>query len=161
MFSRHVKLWAFGLLGVLCMASAGFTQAFSEPADRTAASGDLAKAILAGHNAERSALGLALLSWDKRLAKDASGWANKLAKERRFEHASAELSKKKQGENLWMGTADAYTYSEMLSAWLDERGIAKSGVFPDVSRTGNWVDVGHYTQIIWPSTRKAWMCDRA
>jgi hypothetical protein len=28
------------------------------------------------------------------------------------------------------------------------------GVFPAVSRTGNWEDVGHYTQIVWPTTTR-------
>ena len=26
--------------------------------------------------------------------------------------------------------------------------------FPNVSRTGNWEDVGHYTQMIWPTTTR-------
>jgi hypothetical protein len=28
------------------------------------------------------------------------------------------------------------------------------GVFPAVSRTGNWIDVAHYTQIVWPTTTR-------
>jgi hypothetical protein len=99
-------------------------------------------------------LGLTPLAWDKMLAKDAGRWAAKLATENRFEHAYDELRRKKQGENLWMGTANAYGYAEMVSYWLDERDLAKSGVFPDISRTGNWIDVGHYSQIIWPATQK-------
>jgi hypothetical protein len=30
----------------------------------------------------------------------------------------------------------------------------RAGRFPDVSATGNWADVGHYTQIIWPTTQR-------
>ena len=26
--------------------------------------------------------------------------------------------------------------------------------FSDVSTTGNWADVGHYTQMIWPGTQR-------
>jgi hypothetical protein len=26
------------------------------------------------------------------------------------------------------------------------------GIFPDVSKTGNWADVGHYTQMVWRTT---------
>ena len=61
---------------------------------------------------------------------------------------------KNQGENLWMGTADAFRYPEMLDFWLGERTHAKSGRFPDVSKTGNWMDVAHYTQIVWPTTKQ-------
>ena len=34
------------------------------------------------------------------------------------------------------------------------RAAFRPGVFPDVSRTGRWSDVGHYTQIIWPETQE-------
>jgi len=27
-----------------------------------------------------------------------------------------------------------------------------AGAFPQVSKTGNWDDVGHYTQMIWPGS---------
>ncbi len=35
-----------------------------------------------------------------------------------------------------------------------ERGYFQPGTFPYVSRTGNWVDVSHYTQMIWSSTTR-------
>ena len=50
-----------------------------------------------------------------------------------------------------MGPPDA-TPSNMISAWGGESVYFKYGVFPDVSTTGNWMDVGHYTQIIWRNT---------
>ena len=28
------------------------------------------------------------------------------------------------------------------------------GIFPATSRTGNWIDVGHYTQMIWPTSQR-------
>jgi len=110
--------------------------------------------MLETHNKERSLQGLQRLSWDDGLARDALVWAQKLAKESKFEHAFKEIGKKGQGENLWMGTADYFSQQAMVEMWLAEKRVTKSGTFPDVSTTGNWSEVGHYTQIIWPTTQK-------
>ena len=48
-----------------------------------------------------------------------------------------------------MGTRGAYTVDQMLGSWASEGRMFPPGRFPQVSRTGNWADVGHYTQIIW------------
>ena len=40
----------------------------------------------------------------------------------------------------------------MTSAWGNEKQYFVQGIFPDVSTTGSWEDVGHYTQIIWNNT---------
>jgi hypothetical protein len=42
----------------------------------------------------------------------------------------------------------------MIDAFVEERRDFTPGTFPEVSRTGKWKDVGHYTQIIWPETQK-------
>jgi hypothetical protein len=57
-----------------------------------------------------------------------------------------------QGENLWRGTAGAFTLENMLGAWAGEKRWFKPGIFPDVSTTDRWEVVGHYTQMIWPTT---------
>ena len=57
-----------------------------------------------------------------------------------------------QGENLWMGTTGAYSIETMIGNWASERRWFRAGIFPNVSTTGNWADVGHYTQMIWPTT---------
>ena len=67
-----------------------------------------------------------------------------------LEHSGAE----DMGENLWMGTSGAFTPEDMVGAWLAERQDYQDGAFPAVSRTGNWRDVGHYTQIIWHNTKQ-------
>jgi hypothetical protein len=59
-----------------------------------------------------------------------------------------------QGENLWMGTRSAFQPEEMVNDWLSEKKAFRPGRFPMVSTSGNLADVGHYTQIIWPSTVK-------
>lgn len=110
--------------------------------------------ILAAHNAERAAMGLEPLSWSGRLAADALDWAKHLATSKRFEHAPPGEGQQAQGENLWMGTSGAFTPEDMVSAWLNERQDYQDGAFPAVSRTGNWRDVGHYTQIVWHNTRQ-------
>ena len=51
-----------------------------------------------------------------------------------------------------MGTRGAYTPEQMVGAWIAERAYYQPGVFPNVSRTGNWLDVSHYTQLIWKGT---------
>jgi Cysteine-rich secretory protein family len=132
-------------------ASAGATE---KPLQSAVGRSNFSKAMLDGHNAERAKLQLAELQWDVQLAADAKAWAEQLAASNSFEHAHDEVQTKKQGENLWMGTADGFRYPEMLDFWLGERMHAKSGRFPDVSKTGNWMDVAHYTQIVWPTTKR-------
>ena len=124
------------------------------PQENDVSSSSLELVMLKVHNDERKRLGSKSLLWDEALAQDAKGWASKLAASGRFEHAFDAIRKKNQGENLWMGTAGYFTYQQMSEMWLDERKMAKTGIFPDVTTTRNWSDVGHYTQMIWPATRK-------
>jgi hypothetical protein len=58
------------------------------------------------------------------------------------------------GENLWMGTAGFFKPERMIGHFVDEQRYFRSGYFPQVSTTGNWADVGHYTQIVWAETRE-------
>jgi Cysteine-rich secretory protein family len=104
--------------------------------------------LLAAHNGERVALKQPPLIWDEALAKRADGWAITLARTGKFDHDS----QKTDGENLWMGTRGAYNPAEMVGGWIAEKKDYKPGRFPDVSRTGQWADVGHYTQLIWGRT---------
>lgn len=108
---------------------------------------------LAEHNAERRALGLGPLRWNHALMRDARVWAESLAERRAFHH-DPDLLARQQGENLWRGARDRHAPWEMIDLFLAERRIFRPGVFPDVSTTGRWSDVGHYTQIIWPETRE-------
>jgi hypothetical protein len=58
------------------------------------------------------------------------------------------------GENLWMGPAGYFSAEDMIGGFVSERDKFRAGTFPQVSRTGNWADVGHYTQLIWPTTQE-------
>jgi hypothetical protein len=42
----------------------------------------------------------------------------------------------------------------MVGGWIAERAMFQPGVFPNVSRTGNWYHVSHYTQMIWKGTTR-------
>jgi Cysteine-rich secretory protein family len=108
------------------------------------------RAMLEEHNRPRAEVGAPPLAWDPALAADAEAYARKLAASGRFEHSGA----KGQGENLWRGTRGAYRYHQMVGGWSGEAGDYRHDVFPRVSRTGRWQDVGHYTQLVWRDTSR-------
>jgi hypothetical protein len=104
--------------------------------------------VLAAHNLYREAVGVPPLEWSDTLASSAESWARELAETNTFRHGSSEY-----GENLWKGTTGHFSPTRMVQAWGDEqRYFIQDAVFPNVSTTGNWQDVGHYTQIVWEDT---------
>ena len=110
---------------------------------------DFNQRVLAAHNAERAAIGVAPLAWNAALAADARVWADELARTGRFEHSPDEAGAEPQGENLWAGTPRAFTPEKMVGLWVSEKKDYRPGVFPNVSRSGDIEQVGHYTQLIW------------
>jgi uncharacterized protein YkwD len=108
---------------------------------------------LDAHNVARAEVGLVSLAWSDRLASDAGEWARHLARSNQYDHASPQ-QRKGQGENLWRGTRGYWSPWETVGFFVAEKRHFQPGNFPDVSRTGQWSDVGHYTQIIWPETRE-------
>jgi uncharacterized protein YkwD len=106
--------------------------------------------ILEAHNSARGAFGSPDLVWDEALQTNAQAWADHLAQTGSFAHAR----QSEDGENLWMGSASAYQLEEMVGAWIAEKQYFKHGIFPNVSTTQKWSDVGHYTQIVWKTTTK-------
>ena len=118
------------------------------------ASGGLADAnsrILAEHNRARAEVGAPPLQWDPQLAAAAASYGPALARLGRLVH-SPRAGRENQRENLWMGQQGRFGPEEMVWAWTDERRLFRPGLFPNVSMTGNWVDVAHYTQMIWKRT---------
>lgn len=109
--------------------------------------------ILGAHNAERARLKLPGLDWNPHLEREAQEWAEHLARRGRLEHADYH-TRGGTGENLWMGTSGGWDVEGMVGMFIDERQNYRHARFPDVSRTGNWADVGHYTQIVWRDTRE-------
>jgi len=151
-------LLSFGLAAVWAAAAApsaaqswGANNALS--ARLRAAHNGLSARLLAAHNAERARVGVAPLQWDPALAASAASYGPTLARIGGLQH-SPRASRPGQRENLWMGSRGVYSPEQMVGTWLQERVFFRPGTFPYVSTTGNWVDVSHYTQIIWGSTTR-------
>ena len=116
------------------------------------ADGDLLRAVvLTIHNQARIQHQVVPMEWDDKLAAEAADWANHLVGLGYMTHSTGESG---QGENIWMGTAGAFSYDVMLRDWVDEGRYFRAGQFPQISSTGDWRDVGHFTQMIWKDTRR-------
>lgn len=141
--------------GVHCKAIAAVLIAFFAwaPARAQAPLDQLSVRLLAAHNRERGSLGVAPLAWDPALAAAAASYGPQLASLGRLQH-SPKQSRPGQRENLWMGTAGAFTPEQMVASWIEEKRFFRPGIFPAVSSTGNWFDVAHYTAAIWPTTTR-------
>ena len=107
--------------------------------------------ILAAHNRERARVGVAPLRWDPTLAASAASYGPALARVGGLRH-SPKADRLGQREHLWMGTRGAYSPEQMVGNWIAEKAYYRNGQFPNVSRTGNWADVAHYTQVVWRGT---------
>jgi len=106
-------------------------------------------AILTQHNAYRSALHLPALTWSPALAADALKWAQKIARSGDGQHDRSIVGR--EGENIWWGTHDVFSYAEMIGFWGSEKKDFVYGIFPDCKSSRSAM-VGHYTQIIWKNT---------
>jgi uncharacterized protein YkwD len=104
--------------------------------------------IVAVHNKYRAQVGVPPIQWSNDLASQAQEWANYLTSNRLFQHSRV----KGEGENLWIGTSHAYSFTQMIDSFGDEKQDFIDGVFPNVSNRVNWVNVGHYTQVVWKNT---------
>lgn len=111
-------------------------------------------AVMHAHDDVRANVGAPKLVWNAELAKDAAVYAASLARTGKFAHDPQTGRSPRQGENLWMGTRDAYGYREMVGAWADEVRYFRPGLVPDNSNSGTWGDVAHYTQMIWPTSQR-------
>jgi uncharacterized protein YkwD len=118
-------------------------------------------AILAAHNAVRARVKIPPLTWSDRLADQAQAWANWLLARNKFDHNADSP----YGENLFDIRGDSATAALVVNAWDSE-----SRDYNYSSNTCRKV-CGHYTQIIWASTkqvgcgvardakREVWVCN--
>ena len=143
--SRLMKVGAAGALLAIALPAPAWGAAQS-PSEFPAR-------ILATHNSARAQLAEQPLTWDPVLAEGASTYAAQLAITNTFQHSDRH-QRLGIGENLWMGTRGYYSYEAMVGGWASERRDFVPGVFPSVSRSGNWANVGHYTQMVWPTTQR-------
>lgn len=102
------------------------------------------------HNDTRLKFGSQPLVWDRALAVSAQTYAIQLAKTGRLAHAPRE-GRGITRENLGMGML-GWGSRQMMGNWLNEERNFMPGSYPNVSRTGDWQDVSHYTQMVWPTT---------
>jgi uncharacterized protein YkwD len=104
----------------------------------------LARDMLAAHNEIRARVEVPPLRWSDRLAARAQDWANHLLQERQFYHRPHPVF----GENLFEISGGRATPADVVGDWASEardysyRANACNGV------------CGHYTQVVWSSTRE-------
>ena len=154
-------------LGLAAPAAAHDPLAKLPPAPRfLGAAGELATQLLAAHNRERAAVGHPPLQWDPQLAAAAALYGPVLARLGRLEHSPRE-TRPGQRENLARAWHRTMTPEQLVGLWSGEKRLLQPGSsgpscprqfgclrFPAVSRTGNWEDVAHYTQMVWPTTTR-------
>jgi hypothetical protein len=138
------------LPALFALGFAGAVPAVAATVNEAAANGIPAR-ILALHNRERAAVGAPPLAWDPALAASAASYGPSLAALGRLAHSPRE-SRPGQRENLAMGSVGYYGVEDLVDLWVQEKRNFQPGTFPAVSRTGQWKDVSHYTQMIWKGT---------
>jgi uncharacterized protein YkwD len=101
------------------------------------------QALLDAHNAVRVRVGSPPLVWSDALATDAARWANHLVATHTFVHQPNDP----HGENLFLMAGGTATPLEVVRAWMAE--------MRDYDHNTNSCSgvCGHYTQVIWRSTR--------
>lgn len=109
--------------------------------------------LLAPQNAERALYGYEPLRYSLKLQYNAQGVTDALGRTGVLEHSSRE-GRGLERENLSEGLID-WSVGRHVAVWLGEKQYFKPGIFPDVSATegGFWGRLGHYTQLIWPTTK--------
>ena len=106
---------------------------------------------LDAHNPFRQELGIEPLTYSSELAASALKWANNLANKNSLAHSQG---RNKIGENLAMGSKNAYDTFRLIELWTNEKKYYKNNKWPNTSSTGNWKDVAHYSQIVWRNTKE-------
>jgi pathogenesis-related protein 1 len=99
--------------------------------------------MLAEHNTVRARLGLPPLAWSGKLVEFARAWANHLLATGAFEHRKGNS----YGENLYTITGGSASPTQAVRAWADE-----SRDYDIRTNTCRGM-CGHYTQIVWKTTR--------
>ncbi|MGA3190194.1 MAG: CAP domain-containing protein [Bryobacteraceae bacterium] len=126
-----------------------------------AAQTPLTTEILAAHNAVRTHLKIPSLTWSDKLAAQAQDWADTLLARHQFAHRRPNS----YGENLFAITGALASPAQVIADWAAES--------RDYDYTSNKCGkvCGHYTQIIWATTkevgcgvarnsqREVWVCD--
>jgi len=118
------------------------------PATISTKSQEFADACLYFHNKYRASVGAGPLKWNDDLAKGSAEWSIKIGNDGKLSHSHGPY-----GENTACGTTINHNLRELHALWGNEKQWYIPGRnFPDVSTTGDWHKVGHYTQVVWADT---------
>ena len=107
------------------------------------------------HNDARKEVGVELLEWSNELSKDAKAYAEVLAKNNKGLIHSKNSEREGQGENLYY----AWNSSEKIENPLNDGSVAwyneiKDYKYAEIGSSLNEGKViGHYTQMVWNSTK--------
>ncbi|KAM3220690.1 Pathogenesis-related protein PR-1 [Capsicum baccatum] len=101
------------------------------------------------HNLVRATKMELPLTWDSNLENYAKWWASSRRQDCRLMHSFPE-GDFKLGENIYWGSGNTWTPSDAVNAWADEQ---KYYDYASNSCVEGQL-CGHYTQIVWKSTRK-------
>ena len=107
------------------------------------------------HNDARKEVGLNILEWSDELSKDAKAYAETLAKNNKGLIHSENNDREGQGENLYY----AWTSSGIIETPLNDGSVAWYNEIKDYkyaeigSSLNEGVVIGHYTQMVWDSTK--------
>ncbi len=107
---------------------------------------ELARDMLARHNAVRARVGTAPLVWSQPLAVVAQNWANKLIATGQFAHSH----NPNYGENLFEIMSAAATPTQVVDSWADE--VRDYDYSSNTCRASAMC--GHYTQVVWSDTKE-------
>ena len=139
------------LLATPCAAATCQVRTGRAPADR----GEmlLRDTVLASHNMARARFGVPR-RWGGATSSPPPRWVMRALWRSTgiYGHDQTPGRRKTSGENLWRGQRGLFSYDVMVGGMVEEARCFRPGVFPDNSCTGEWHDVGHYTQIVWPAT---------
>lgn len=119
---------------------------------RFTAPDEIATRLLAAHNQARAEAGVPPLVWDRELAASAAAYGPTLSQLGRPVHAKR--GRNCPHENLLQSLRGQRSPEQMVAYWVSEKPNFVPGIFPNVSRTGDWSDVAHYTQVIWRTTTR-------
>ncbi|TPX70166.1 hypothetical protein SpCBS45565_g01985 [Spizellomyces sp. 'palustris'] len=122
-----------------------------EPESKPVPKGSFQDDCLATHNRLRAQDGKGSLVWSAKAAAHAQNWANQLASTGQLdlEHSGGPF-----GENLFGSSTSGdgnQACGPAVQTWYDEKNkLPSSGLIGD----GNFLDYGHYSQLVWGSTRE-------
>jgi len=151
-FEAQKELAKGRLLGKLTAGDSGAkgkaASSSESSSDEEEAREDFEKQALEAHNAYRKRHGVKALKFSKKLTACAQEWADKLAREDRFEHRQNNT----YGENLyssWSSNPKAkITGNTPVDSWYSE---AKKHDFTAEPRT---TGTGHFTQVVWKGSKE-------